>query len=102
MISSATPHAGVMTGGQPEPSGLACAASLKAAKEKQMTKKKARFIADSVRVTPSQFSDSIFIEVRQARVADPVVACVPIKSVPALIEAIAKAAINVTAGDRAP
>lgn len=67
-----------------------------------MTKTKARFIADSVRVTPSQFSDSIFIEVRQARVADPVVACVPIKSVPALIEAIAKAAINVTAGDRAP
>lgn len=77
-MTTATPHAGVMTGGQPEPSGLACAAFLKAAKEKQMTKKKARFIADSVRVTPSQFSDAIFIE------------------------AIAKAAINVAAGDRAP
>jgi len=37
LISPAKPYAEVMSGGQPEPSGLTCADSLKASKGQEMT-----------------------------------------------------------------
>jgi hypothetical protein len=64
-----------------------------------MAKKKARFIADSVRVRHSRFGGGLYIEAREARVADPVAAYVPLELVPALMAEIAKCAIACAALD---
>ena len=98
-MTTATPYAGVMTGGQPESSRVGvCGLFEGHTRGMHMAKaKKARFISDSIRVSPMRlsFTDAyIVIETREARPAAIQSITVPVDSVPALIEALSVAAIE--------
>ena len=93
MTYPATPYAGVMTGGHPEPSGLACADSLKASKERTVSKE--RFIADKVRVRNSKIvPGAICVEVREHRTCEPSLAMLHPDEAIRLIAALSAALSN--------
>lgn len=99
MIYPATPHAGVMTGGQPESSRVGVRGFFEGRiRGIHMAKAKTpRFISDRIRVSPMTLPFSgafIHIEARQARPAPITHFTIPVDVVPALIEALSAAAIE--------
>lgn len=81
-----------MTGGQPEPSGLACAAFSKALKEKRV--KKAKFIGDAVRVSASSVGPYVHIAIRYHRSFPVESVAVKVDRVPDIIKALTEAAMK--------
>lgn len=93
MTYSATPYAEVMSGGQPEPSGLACADSLKASKEIHMADKEDVVVPrqDEVSVYVNQRFDVVIKQEGRQGEYDHIVYIHP-RYIPALCRALRQAA----------
>lgn len=88
-MTTATDHKGLISLGQPEPSGFRCAAFLKASKEKDM--KKATFTGNQVRVSSSAGGQWVFVGVRQSKTSGVQTAALSRKAAARLISRLALA-----------